>query len=276
MRYDIVLPDESAQDDPRRVVELARLAEELGFGGVWLPDHLIPPRGFGGGYGGVHEPLVTLAAIAAVTSRVRLGTSVVVLPLRDPFLVAKQTATLEALAPGRVVLGVGAGWERSEFEALGVPFRERGRRTDAALRLIRHLHTVGRGPYRDPVDDRLSFEAGVLEPLPARPVPIMVGGTSEAALRRAAAHGDVWQAVGLGPDQFVEHRRRLEALGSRPVAAGARIAWEGPERDRPLEELRGELAAWEEAGPEHLALWLGPLEGFATRMRLLAALRDRR
>jgi alkanesulfonate monooxygenase SsuD/methylene tetrahydromethanopterin reductase-like flavin-dependent oxidoreductase (luciferase family) len=115
MRIDLVLPSESAADDPRALAELAVAAERHGFGAVWLPDHLLPPGGRNTTYGGVHEPLVTLVFLAARTTRLLLGTSVLITPLRESILLAKQTATLDALAPGRVLLGVGTGWERSEF-----------------------------------------------------------------------------------------------------------------------------------------------------------------
>ncbi len=97
----VVLPNEAADADPREIARLAQRAEELGYASVWLPDHLLPPQPFGDVYGGVHEALILLANIAARTERITLGTSVLILPLREPVLLAKQLATLERLAPGR-------------------------------------------------------------------------------------------------------------------------------------------------------------------------------
>jgi len=191
MRIDAVLPDESPSMPPARLVELARQAEDLGHGTVWLPDHLLPPEPYGTTYGGVFEPLVTLAHLAAHTSRIRLGTSVLITPLREPVLLAKQAATLARLSGDRFVLGVGVGWEAHEFAAVGADFRRRGTRTDEIVERVLALH---RGEATD----------GVFEPRPDRPVPIVVGGVSEAALQRAARYADEWQGFGLSAALFTE------------------------------------------------------------------------
>ena len=141
----VVLPNEAVDAEPREIARLARRAEALGYSSVWLPDHLLPPAPFGDVYGGVYEPLALLAHISALTERITLGTSVLILPLREPVLLAKQLATLERLAPGRVILGVGVGWDRHEFAALEVPFSERGARADELIQLIAHLHAAGEG-----------------------------------------------------------------------------------------------------------------------------------
>ncbi len=266
MRLEVILPDESPATPPSEIVEIARRAEELAYDGVFLPDHLLPPQPYGPTYGGLYEPLVTLSFIAAVTSRVRLGTSVLILPLRDPFLVAKQAATLERLAPGRVVLGVGTGWERSEFTATGSPFANRGARTDSAIRLIRHLHTAGAGPFED---EYYGFEVGVFGPRPASPVPILVGGKSPAALRRAARLGDGWHGLLMRPREFGERAAELRARAGRPFETGARVAWSGD--DRPLREAVHEARAFADAGADHLAVWFGEAGGFAARMAEFAA-----
>jgi probable F420-dependent oxidoreductase len=261
MRLEVILPNESPAIAPSEMVELARRAEEMAYDGVFLPDHLLPPEPYGPAYGGLYEPLVTLSFIAAVTSRVRLGTSILILPLRDPFLVAKQAATLERLAPGRVVLGVGTGWEQSEFAATGTPFTNRGARMDSAIRLIRHLHTTGAGPFED---EYYGFEAGVFGPRPTAPVPILVGGTSPAALRRAATLGDGWHGLPMPPREFGERAAELRTRAGRPFEAGARVAWSGD--DRPLREAVDEARAFADAGADHLAVWFGEAEGFGARM----------
>ncbi|MFC3997492.1 TIGR03619 family F420-dependent LLM class oxidoreductase [Nocardiopsis sediminis] len=261
---DAVLPTESATLDPWAVVGLARRAEELGYRSVWLPDHPLPPHGYGNGYGGALEPMVLLTAIAAATERIGVGTSVLILPLRDPFLLAKQAATLDRLAPGRLTLGVGTGWEAREFAALGADFADRGGRTDEALRLIRHLHTAGRGPF---TGDRYGFTTGVFAPVPAAPVPIMVGGTSAPALRRAARHADVWQGVALDPDGFAERAAAVREMAGRPIGAGTRTELlPGGSAAEVAETVR----AFTRAGADHVAVWFGPEEGFAGRMADLA------
>ncbi|WP_344879673.1 TIGR03619 family F420-dependent LLM class oxidoreductase [Allokutzneria multivorans] len=248
----VVLPDESAEMDPHQLAELAVLAERLGYGAVWLPDHLLPPGPYGGGrYGGVYEPLVSLSFIAARTSTIGLGTSVLVLPMRSPFVVAKQAATLDRLSRERFTLGVGVGWERAEFAAVGSDFGSRGARTDEAISLLRKLFDG-------------EHEEGVFEPRPRRRLPIMVGGTSEPALRRAAALADEWQAVGLSPARFAERLARLRELGGEKVRATTRLAWEGG-RDQ-LAQAVEETQALVEAGAEAVAVWFGSHEGFADRM----------
>ncbi|MFI0975961.1 TIGR03619 family F420-dependent LLM class oxidoreductase [Streptomyces sp. NPDC021093] len=267
MELHVVLPDESSEMPASALVDLAQEAEALGFAGLWLPDHVLPPAPYGPVYGGVYEPLLTLAHLAAVTREVTLGTSVLVLPLRDPLLLAKQSATLAHLSGDRFVLGVGTGWEPYEFAAVGADFGERGARTTAALRLVRHLHTHGGGAYRDRFH---SFdERAVFQPVPRRPVPFLVGGNSDAALRRAALTGDLWQAVHLSPAEFTSRRARLYELGGDQVSAGARDSW--TDDGSPVDELVRRVGAWEGAGAEHLALHFGTFEGFSLRMRSLAA-----
>ncbi|AQA09622.1 TIGR03619 family F420-dependent LLM class oxidoreductase [Streptomyces malaysiensis] len=267
MELHAVLPAEQADADPRRLVELARSAEELGYGGVWLPDHLLPPKPFGAQYGGPHDALVTLAHLAAVTERIELGTSVLILPLRNPFVVAKQAATLAALSGDRFVLGVGAGWEKYEFDATGADFATRGARTTSALRLIRDLHTTGGAPFEDP---HYGHPGGHFAP--ARPVPLLVGGTSDAALRRAAAVGDRWQAFALTPEAFAERAARLRELAGRPVGVEARIGMgDGPAAEA-VAATAATLDSWAAVGAERLAVWFsGEANSAGERMRALAA-----
>jgi probable F420-dependent oxidoreductase len=262
MRLGVTLPDEAADADPRQIADLARLAEELGYSSVWVADHLLPPSPYGPVYGGVFEPITLLSYVAAVTTRVTLGTSVIILPLRDPFLLAKQAATVERLAPGRLVLGVGIGWEQSEFTALKIPFHERGARTDEALELIRALHRTGRGEFRGRF---YAAESGVFAPTPSAPIPLMIGGTSDAALRRAARIGDLWQAFGLTPEEFGARRRTLDSLAAgRAVRAGTMLSI--TESAQATDDLARYARRWEAAGAEHLGLHFGELSGAAERM----------
>jgi probable F420-dependent oxidoreductase len=260
MDLEVVLPDESPAMAPGTLVDLAETAERLGYRTLYLPDHLLPPAPYGDTYGGVYEPLVTLAHLAARTSTIRLGTSVLVLPLRSPFVVAKQVATLDRLSGGRAVLGVGVGWDRAEFAAVGADYATRGARTDEDIALLRHL-------FRDdgPFHGRFHHvEQGVFAPVPAQPVPIMVGGTSAAALRRAATLADEWQGVGVGPTDFARCAARLRELSDRTPRLGTRLAWRGgrDELARTVDEAHA-LAA---AGADAVAVWFGPAEGSADRM----------
>ncbi|GAA2681863.1 TIGR03619 family F420-dependent LLM class oxidoreductase [Streptomyces lunalinharesii] len=273
MRLHVVLPSEAGTMPAPELVRLAREAEELGYAGVWLPDHLLPPGPYGRppeGYGGVYEALTTLAFLAAATERLTLGTSVLIAPLREPLLLARQSATLARLSGGRFVLGVGVGWQPYEFAAAGVGFGDRGARTDRTLRLVRHLHTGAGGPYDD---GQVAFDGrAVFAPVPREPVPFLIGGNSDAALRRAAEFGGHWQGVGLTPGQFAERAaelaRRAASRGTR-VTAGTRIGWDGP--DRTVADVAAEVADWEAAGAADLGVWFGSADaGFADRMRALA------
>lgn len=272
----VVLPDESAAMAPERLVELAVAAEELGYGTAWLPDHLLPPGEFGPTYGGVYEPLVTIGFLAARTTRIRFGTSVLVLPMRNPYVVAKQAATLHRLSGERLVLGIGAGWDATEFAAVGASFEDRGRRTDECLAIIRGLFSG---------EDL----GGVFEPKLRAPLPIMIGGTTAAALRRVARFGDEWQGLGLDAPAFaaaVTRLRTLEASSDSPnqsdeaaqsdhtgrpdhavgpartVRVGTRLDWSSGDPG-PVVESAYELA---EAGAETLALSFGDERDALDRM----------
>ncbi|PSL00913.1 putative F420-dependent oxidoreductase [Murinocardiopsis flavida] len=260
MELHVVLPDESPAMDPGTLIGLGTAAERLGYAAAWLPDHLLPPVEYNDSYGGVYEPLVTLSYLAAATSTLRLGTSVLVLPMRSPFVVAKQAATLDRLSGGRFTLGVGVGWDRTEFASVGSDFATRGARTDEAITLLRHLFRGG-GPF---TGRYYGHDAGAFAPIPASGVPIMVGGMSDRALRRAAEHADEWQGVGLAPAEFARHVGRLRELTDRPLRVGARIAWRGGAAE--LAERVAEVHAFAEAGADSVAVWFGPEAGAHDRM----------
>lgn len=185
-----------------QLVPLARAADEAGFDAVALPDHVVHPQAIATPYPYTPDgaprwppftpwpdPFVAIGAMASATSRLRFLTSIYVLPLRSPFLVAKAVATAAVLSEGRVVLGVGAGWMREEFELLGQRFEARGRRMDEAIAVLRALWAGGFVEHRGEFYDFAPLE---MSPVPPGEVPIWVGGLSEAALRRAARLGDGW------------------------------------------------------------------------------------
>ena len=171
------------------------------------------------------DPLVHLAYVAAMTERLRLGTGIVILPQRNPLVLAKQVASLDVLSGGRVLLGVGAGWLEAEMNALGVPMSERGRRTDEYLTAMHALWTEEAPSFHG---RHVSFDAVDAHPRPVRPdgPRIVVGGHSPAAFRRAVAHGHGWFGNGNSPDDLARH---LDGL------AKAATEVERPDRLGPLE-----------------------------------------
>ena len=201
----VLLPNFDAvrQGGPPRIVEAARLAEELGFDAAWVGDHLACPAP------GLDAP-ACLAAAAAVTERIALGFSVMLLGLRTPAWAAKQLTTLDLLSGGRLRLGVGVGGEfPDEFAAAGVEVRRRGARLDESLQVLPDLLS-GR-----PVDHHgraLTVTSPALEPALDRLPPVYVGGRGEPALRRAARFGDMWLPMWLTPERVAERDAQLAEL----------------------------------------------------------------
>jgi len=238
MQFGVALP----QFGPRartpavreRIRDVAVAADRLGHDVVWTAEHLIFPPEIQTPYpyGGrapfdVTDPVLdvasTLAYVAALTTRVRLGTSVVVLPYHHPIALAKALATVDVLSNGRLLLGVAGGWLREEFALLGVPFGERGARTDEYLALLKRLWTEDRVTFHGrffSLDEAAFFPKPVQRPHP----PIWIGGNSPPALRRAARSGDGWLAVPRDLMQLEADigtiRGAAESAGRDPAAIG--------------------------------------------------------
>jgi probable F420-dependent oxidoreductase len=229
----------------------ALLAEELGFSDVWVSDHLVVPAGVPyppSAY--VLEPLAVMSWVAAATSRVRIGTTVLVLPMRGPVVVAKSVATIDQLSGGRVILGTAAGWLEAEFDALGVPYAERGPRTDEAIEMIRRMWTDDHITAEFPVHGA-HFKNIRAKPQPAGHVPIWIGGHAKVALERAVRVGDGWHGGFLG----IEETRRTVAYlrEHRPepeFVVSMRTRWD------PLIDARDDilvqLDAYRDAGVGHI------------------------
>ncbi len=189
-------------NDPRHCCALARAADESGWDAATVSDHVVHPQSIRTPYpytedGSLRweesapwpDPWVTIAAMAAVTERLRFFTYVYVLPLRNPFQVAKTVGTAAVLSDGRIALGLGVGWMQEEFELLGQDFRRRGRRTDEMIEVMRKLWTGKMVEHHGRFYD---FDPVRMLPAPQAPIPLYVGGLSEPALRRAARLGDGW------------------------------------------------------------------------------------
>ena len=202
---------------------MAEKAEALSLDALWASDHLVFPPFITSSYPGradgqlppdwkrtYYQPFSVLNYLAARTSTVRLGTSVLILPMRNPLEVAAQVADLDVLSGGRVDLGIGVGWYSEEFAALGYPFKDRGARTDDGLAILRELWTEDMASYDGP---NYRFTDTQMGPKPAQTPhpPIYIGGNSPAAMRRTAAFADAWHPFKITPEGLAEARPVLEA-----------------------------------------------------------------
>lgn len=191
------------------ILETARQAEALGFDAIFVNDHIIvddSPRS--ASWANTYDPLIALSFIAAHTERIPLGTSVLIMPYRNPIASAKMVATLDQMSGGRVIAGIGVGWNAAEYAALGVPFHERGARTDEYLRIWQACWAP------DPVSfsgQFFSFTDMRISPKPLQQPhpPIWVGGSSRAALRRAAEFAQVWQPTPTPLPDLIERQAYL-------------------------------------------------------------------
>ena len=216
---------------PSELARVARAAEEAGFESLFTPDHLVFPMEMPATYpyardgrpppatSGAHpryDPWALLSHLAAATSRIRLGTNVYILPLRDPIATARATATLDVLSNGRALIGVGVGWLKEEFEIIGRDFGTRGAVTDEAIQLLKQLWTQKVVEYRG---KHLAYGPFMFEPKPVQKPhpPVLVGGTTPPALRRAARYGDGWMSTGddyeTTKGKLAELRRLLKEQG---------------------------------------------------------------
>ena len=198
-----------------KAISMAQAAEEAGFESIWTVDHVVVPKGYKSTYpyassgrmGDGNEdmqypdPLIYMAYLASVTKTIRLSTGILIIPQRNPVVAAKQIATLDQLSGGRIDLGIGVGWLEEEFNAIGVPFQERGRRTDEHIAAMRALWANDFAEYHG---DFIDFEPIFCRPQPLNgTVPIIVGGHSKAAARRAGRIGDgFFPARGIPHDLF--------------------------------------------------------------------------
>lgn len=270
MTYGIHLPQYGRVASGEAVARAARHAEDLGFGDVWVSDHVVHPaeQTYPSPY--LLDPFATLAWAAAVTERVRLGTSVLVVPQHNPVWLANHLASLDAMSGGRLVVGAGVGWSEREYEALGQTFGDRGKRLDETLRFLR-------AAWRD---DPVTFEGESIRvtdvrflPKPAHHIPIWVGGGVEAAYRRAVEHGDGFHVVGLKPPEVAPIVERLRRDRPEPsFTFSARTGWDPQGMDPGL--IREENAAFEGAGVQHMvaAPWQKDVDDWLRSMDLLAEL----
>lgn len=243
---------------------LATAAEGAGFDSLWTVEHVLIPADYTSTYPydpsgrmmsdsmDLPDPLVWLAYVAAVTSTIKLGTGILIVPQRNPAIVAKEVASLDKLSGGRVLLGVGAGWLEEEFDALGVPFAGRGRRLDVYLETMRALWAEDRVTLDN---EFVSYRNAISLPKPVnRSVPVIIGGHTEAAARRAGRIGDGFFPGRGSPQRMAEllvvMRRAAEEAGRDPDAIEVTAGTLGVLGDDPL----GAVAELVEVGVHRVAV----------------------
>ena len=211
-----------AFNDPLHFAEMARTADESGWDWFAVSDHLVFPEKLASAYPYAKDgkpywststpwpdPWTAIASMAAVTKRLKFMTNIYILPVRNPVLIAKQIGTVAYMSGGRVALGIGVGWMKEEFELLGVSFHTRGKRMDEEVEILRTLWQGGMVEYHG---KHYEFDRLEMSPVPKEPVPILVGGISDPALRRAARTGDGWIAVQHTTEELRELLGKLGAL----------------------------------------------------------------
>lgn len=215
MQVGVCLPHYGLAMETGGVERFVRRVEALGFDSLWVTDHVIVPKAFSGAYKDrMLDPLATLNYLAGITSRVRLGTSVIILPYRNPITVAKEVATADVLSGGRVIFGAASGWMEGEFKALGVDFASRGAVADEYLSVIRAVWTNPEGAFESA---HFALQDVVFSPRPVqrpRP-PIWIGGLSKRAARRAVEFGDAWHPTRLAVGDCADALSYLARLAAR-------------------------------------------------------------
>lgn len=246
----IHLPQAGPAASSDAITKVAELAEQLGFQDVWVSDHLIipsdakyPPSAY------IYEPLAVMAWVAAKTSSIKIGTTVLVLPMRNPIVVAKSLASIDLLSGGRVILGTAAGWLKAEFDALGIPFNERGERTDEALEILQRLWNDDNINASFPIH-QLELVNMRAKPQPMNNIPIWIGGHANVALQRACKVGDGWHGAFLPIDETEDLIKKLLNLSPKDdFVFSMRTSWDPLEDDR--KQIASEIKEYIRVGITH-------------------------
>jgi probable F420-dependent oxidoreductase len=254
-----------------RAVELVQAGEAAGFESAWTVEHTVVPANYSSAYpystdgkmAGGHDdiplpdPLMWMAYIAGVTSTINLATGILILPQHNPVITAKQVATLDAMSGGRVLLGIGVGWMKEEFDAIGASFGDRGARTDEYVAVMRELWTAERPTFHGQF---VNFDDTYCRPQPAQgSVPIIVGGDTPFAARRAGRLGDGYFPARGAPQELIDlARRTAEEHGRDPDAI---------EITTQLPDDLDELPALAARGVSRVLVPVSPMAGLATVIR---------
>lgn len=270
MEIGIVLPTFPDGATAEGIEAAAEAAERLGWASAWTTDHLLVGRADRNPYGHIFEALATTAYVAGRTSRLRVGISVIVVPMRNAIVLAKELAAVDALSRGRLIVGAGVGWSDHEFASVGAAerFHVRGAYLEEAIRLWRHLWSGAEGPFEGRFH---RFDDFVFSPLPARPggPPIWIGARAERAVARVGRLADAYHSSQTDPDAYAARipviRAAAEAAGRPMPALTARVT---VRFDRPPSgsgylvtgddvAVAAELGRFAALGVEHLAVGFG-------------------
>ncbi len=275
MKFGVCLPNYGDNLSKQALIKSSTLAEKVGLDSIWTTDHVLVPKKYSDPYGNISESLITLAYLGAVTEKIHLGTSILVLPLRNPIVVAKQVATIDYLTDGRLILGTAVGWMEEEFQNLAMPFRGRGKRFEEDIQLIRTLNQT-ESPHFEGHYHR--FGDAIFKPAASHKngPPIWFGGNSKAALMRAARLADGWHPVGLtieGYRTLVQQAKSLLPNG-KPFTFSLRIHVDIDGSTKPYSASSGEsrdvitgtvqqavdaIQGYQEAGLDHLVCYFGDI-----------------
>ena len=287
MKFGVTIPNNWGVEDPKQVLEFGPLAESLGYDSVWVMDHL-----FNTGYirerledKPYYHPMSTLSYLAATTSKVTLGTSVLVLPYHNPVELAKYQ-----ISGGRVTLGVGVGAMTEEFDALGISMRERGSLTNECIDIMKELWSSHLPKYQS---KRWDFSALYFSPKPAQSsIPIWVGGSSPGAIKRTALRGDGWHPTGVSAESYALTKHEIMEAATAAGRDASAMTWstrlEVEVHGRPSSErastrtrLPGDnsemmvagIKAYQDAGVDHMVLALnsGDVSALKRLMETIAA-----
>ena len=272
--------------DPLLATELLQAAEEAGFESAWTVEHTVVPEGYKSAYPysadgkmsgdrydfSLPDPLIWMAFLAARTKRIKLGTGILILPQHNPVIVAKQIATLDAMSNGRVLLGIGVGWMREEFDVIGASFDDRAARTDEYVAVMRSLWSEDRPVFNG---NYVQFDGAYCRPQPTNgTVPIIIGGHSKAAARRAGKIGNGFFPAREFPSDLIELARRTAIENNRdPAEVEITVSYPSEVVDLgnlrsqgvarvlvPVNPMPGMAASIRT--PEQALSWKGKIEGF--------------
>jgi probable F420-dependent oxidoreductase len=249
MRFGFVLPNLLSPVPTSTALKTsARLAEAVGFDSIWATDHILMPEEHPR-YGEGTEALVTLAYLASATQRVQLGLSVLVLPMRNPIIAAKQIASIIHLSGREIIVGVGVGWNEKEYGYLNANFKQRGRLVDEYIAIMQTLWTQEKPAH----DGTYTFSSALFAPRPKTPPPIWIGGESDAALKRAARVGAGYQPnYRDSVEKYAAAVKRIRELSEgKPITMSVRISFNMHQGAAAVIDQLGKLR---EAGLEYPAV----------------------